>query len=368
MKWPRVIIGSAAAGVILFAGYRANLTAYYDHSPYWGIPVRMQQDDTALIAKQHAMMEVEVTVLPSKIAKLRETVGSLVQQQQYLYNELFKSMVKLEQESRMLPEAIAKIGPMANMDLRDLTGTDRALDAVNQYQVDLPLDSMHRNMTSGLLMNFNQVKDFKRQFIERMYMWQAENPIVVEYTPPSYIYVTPEAQVDENGYVIQPETQIIEESPATQSRTWNISEEDGKLLGMTHKLHTDIDLVQIRLVKTTLDLVRSMKLLGDYQTRLAASEENPAVRVAKAEGQVHLMFMQAKSKPYVWEGQQLRKCWIGVLFCHNVGRVKEVFSQPHKLPHVDSGKSVEGFLVEIDLDDESAMKSRVLHVHNHALY
>lgn len=365
------ILGITAVSVILFAGYKANLTAYLDHSPYWGVPVKIQEDAAMYVAEEHAGMVAEVEVLPAKIAKLRSQIDSLVQQEQYLYNELFKSMVRLEVDSRMLPEAIAKIGPMANMNLRDLTGTDKALDALNQYEAKLPMDSPIRSMTSGLLMNFRHVKLYKTEFLDRMWQYQAENPIVVEYTPPVYMYVTPEPQdLDGDGYADPNETKVVEVTPGSQNRTWNISEEDGKLLGMTHKLHTDIDLVQMRLVKATIEVVAKMKELDEYRALLAVNTENPALRVAETKAPVVFMFMQSKSKPYVWEGQAVRRCRIGVFMCRNVGSVKEVFDQPQKMPHAESGQPVDGFLVEIDLypDEKSSAKAKVLHVENQALY
>jgi len=358
MKWARILISTAAVSMILCSGYHANTISYFDHAPYWGVPIKIQED--TYIAEEHAVVVAGVQTLPMKIAKLQESAKSLVQQEKYLYNELFNWIVRLEQESRMLPEAIAKIGPMANMDLKDLTGTDKALDAVNQYQAELPMDSVLRTMTSGLLMNLNQPKIFKSHFLEHMYQHQTENPIVVEYTAPVYVYVAPEADAD--GYVdpnAQP--QIVEVSPAYQNRSWNISEEDGKILGMAHKIHTDIDLVQIKLVKTTIEIVTNMRLLDNYQQQLATNNENPTVRVSVAKAPVTFMFMQAKSKAYVWAGQPIFRCRLGTMWCRQVGHVKEVFDKPHKA-NAFSRKPVDGFLVEIELQDQSDMKAKVFHI------
>lgn len=353
----RILTISTLILAILFVGCEAYFTSYFDFSPYWGTLVCLKlTDDTTVVALTHEQLQEKIALILTEVQMLALQVKDMKRQQKVLYNKLFGAIVALEQQSHLHPDLIDKIGPLANINLKNFSKTDEVLVAAATYEANLPLDSPLRNLMSDLRASLMETNKTKLKFLKRIAQYHIDNPIVMKYSLP--IYMTPEPVYDEQlgEYIQQEPVLVVESSP---SRSWNISEADAWLLWKGHHFMVDIDLVQAKMAKNTLEIVHKYQLLDKYQEQLKL-QEDPSLRVASTP--VTFIFMQNKSRGYIKVNDPIYRCRLGVLWCSRVGTIIGFYDQPRQATHPTSGALVDGFLVEVELFDKSAGAAKVLHV------
>lgn len=341
--------------LFILVGCFAYVISFYDHSRFWGIPF------------SHELEQQKVNPnLQAEIQKHREEVKRLLEQHKYLHKKLFNATVLLDEKSKMSFMLINRFGPMGNLHLKDFTKTAEAEVKVSTYSVNLPADSPLRDVMDDLRESLSQEKIERQLYLQKIGEYHImkleeesiraqmkaeeeqrrwEESLNKPYEP--IPYQSSELIPYDPNQPIEPEVPVEPISYRSHNR---ISEADGMLLYDTHKLMSDIQAVQTRMAKVVTMIVDKYELLDSYSAPPVPSK---------------YMFMQEKSRGHVDEGMKLFACTLRLFWCTRVGTVKGILGQHATGRHPVSGKMVDGFVVEIELDKDH---HEILHVRDgHAI-
>jgi hypothetical protein len=101
------------------------------------------------------------------------------------------------------------------------------------------------------------------------------------------------------------------------------------------------------------------RALVHYDDLLATLRSAPLLRAT--EQQLALAFVPYENQASMREGASVYGCRAAVIFCRQVGRVKQYLPGEHRQNHPIYGKELRGQLVELELDDPEWAKASVLH-------
>lgn len=389
--------------------------SYFDNSRYWGLPYHTTRDAAGVLAitEGQANMQQSLDKLPSSIDKHIRDIKALQEQQKYLYNKLFNATVDLEKNSNLDLGLIERIGPTANLYLKDLTQTPEAIQAIGTYEVNLPPDSPVRNVMSDLRLALGQEPKSKAEYLEKLSKWRSdENEKEMQRSvdeakqaqlrqerewkrqeqefkrqedewkkrdrdiqrmidQPGVVQPRPQPepappQYEDPNYIepIQPDPDQEHSVEDAKFRTaTEINGEDSEKLGLAHSIMADIEITQVKMVALVKTVVREYELIDMYTAQLNLEKADPSTLKIGAKLPVSYMFVRKRSEQILEVGQPLYACRIGIFFCHQVGAVKGVNGEKAQAPSPTSGRMEEGFLIPIELSEPAAGRNRILHIY-----
>lgn len=317
--------------------------SYIDNSKYWGIPFHVENTS-------HEPDVTKLSSIPDSISKHRREIQFLADQQKYLYNKLLNATINLEKNSRLDLDLLDRIGPIANLYLRDLTRTDEAVYAIAVYEANLPADSPKRDDMSDLRIALDQEKKAKYSFLEKLSEWrqkeaEAEAERAAIKAREEYERMMNPPPIDYSVYV---DPNYVEEEPVVEDINYRTSTriygKDSEMLGLAHAIMADIHMTQAKMASLVKLTVREYEMLDAANTDIVPTNST-------------YMFVRDRSAEILQEGQPLYDCLIGIYWCSRVGVVKGTTGQSATRSSPTSSKIQPGFLIPIELTNSAASKS-----------
>lgn len=270
-----------ACVVFAFAvvGVYAHYASISDNQRYFRMRNPLPESEIHLIESDQTARQNLDSLQASIPPRIRE-IKILQEKQQYLYNKLFNATVDLERNSTLDLNLIARIGPGANLYLRDLTGTTQAAYAVLAYEANLPPDSPVRDITSDLLVALRSSANFKSKYQEKIRKWRSEETErELDRQQREAELARREAERREQEFQMMLNQQILEypEQPPQVQPTpeemgfrtaTDIIGENGNKLGLTHAIMADIDITQTKIVALTNAIIRDYQRIDNYRMQL----------------------------------------------------------------------------------------------------
>jgi hypothetical protein len=387
----RIVIISLCVTLIAYLGSYFYMRMYFDNSIRWGIPVRILKTDDKMVSFNSNVQSLSQTInqLDERVLKLDRTLKGQVQRHAVLYNELFKSIVRLEKESNLNPVQIERLGPLSNIDLPDRSKALEVLALANHLEMLISTQEIAKSISPNDLYELkNQINELKASFADARHhrkllfdniyndtntfkrtnfdpLPENETPILepAPYVAPQY--EPPEVQkLPELEYT--PPYQPIPQPyvpPSPYDRSMKISSKDLQLLWDSHRIMAEITVAEQEMSKISFQILEKTQQLIELKKLMKQSTESAQFKVTLSNAPITFMFVPEKALHFLQPGYPLYDCRVGVFWCDNIGEVKYVYPQLQSGDQPYSGREINGYITEITLTREVKNKDMLFVFH-----
>jgi len=115
-------------------------------------------------------------------------------------------------------------------------------------------------------------------------------------------------------------------------------------------------------------LASDQKQIDSLVKAMKQIDQSPLYIAAKAEDDVKFAFVPYDNEQGVEVGDPIYDCYLNMVGCRQVGKVKVMFTDEQKMTHPLFKTEMRGFLVQLDLSDLDSAKSKTLFVGHKPLF
>lgn len=324
-------------GVLLTAASYFGLVVFYTANRGWVAPVIVSQSNERILAFTSQIFQAKqaADTLDVAVASLTREIEALKSQKSVLDDLIVRSGTALRQQQASDRVLASRLAPLQIQKRLDDVKTQEAVKRSRELAKALDAE-----LAAGLITKV--AADTARQAI-----------LAAEIGATAALVAT----VSLDRQVLE-----LERTVSTLSGGKAQSAQALEVLSHVAALRGQLAEIDVLLVKNTADVSNKTREASELRKIITTLSASPYYQVTVSREPLSFAFVPYDNESVAQPGQAVYDCLLQVILCSRVGTVKQVHRDEEKGRHPLFNRDIRGFLVELQLTDRSAAKSRVVFI------
>lgn len=336
-----------AAGVLIAilstgVGY-GLITLFYTANSSWAAPILISQTHERILQLQAELFRSRqaMGMLDSGLKALDAESAVLKAQEATLTSLLDRGQSAQEQQRKEDKSSAAQLAPLTREKAADVARTSEVIASLSKQEA-----SVSAELAAGLI---TEVDAASRR--------AAFNALKVSATESAIARASLHRQFTE-----------LKHSSDTLAGQKSTSAAALELMSRLAQLQNELAHVRLKLNDNRMQIANKTLELAKLKSIVARLADSPYYRVTVATSPLSFAFIPYSNENGIKVDEPVYDCVLQVLWCTKVGVVKRVHHDEERAQHPLFRADMRGFLVEMELTQRSAAKSRVVFIGNAPLF
>lgn len=336
-----------AAGVLIAilstgVGY-ALITLFYTANSSWAAPILISQTHERIMQLQAELFRSRqaMGLLDSGLKALHAESAVLRTEEITLSALLDRGQSAQEQQRKEDRSSAAELVPLTKEKAADVARTSQVIASLTKQEA-----SVSAELAAGLITEADAAS--RRA---------AFNALKVSATESAVARVSLQRQLAD-----------LRHSSDTLAGGRSTSAAALELVSRLAQLRSQLAHVRLKLNENSLQVANKTSELAKLKSIVSTLADSPYYRVTVADSPLSFAFIPYANEGGIKVSEPVYDCVLQVLWCRKVGVVKRIHHDEEHAQHPLFRADMRGFLVEMELTERSAAKSRVVFIGNAPLF